>query len=1087
MVQASLFPPYDDGNATALHGLVNVTSDGVLGQFPLPYFYPNGSNIYLGDPGLGYPPTLYPNLTYNGVPGDVGYYAEASGKRLDPNGVLVTGPFVLDNSTALLSATTGITNNTSATLQVLGWLTVIVNASMIYDVRNSPEGLGRTGEVLIIAPDTLDNQFPFDIRTDNGSSTLDDESVRFVLPPITNKALQGRHNLRSNVQNVSNPFTASDFPALVRAWTQKTENVNNAGAILDTHNEEGKRVSVGYAQVRTELVDWILMVEQSHSETVEPINHLRDVVLICVFSVMGGLLVLTFPLAHYSVAPIRQLRAATQKTVEPYQPDDSQSGYTDSSQNRDANDGTGFDEDEARKEGFLTTVKKWASGTTPPRPRNARHSGARRTFRIPSKVPERRHIIYDELTDLTSKFNEMSDELAMQYQRLEERVKERTAELEQSKKAAEVANQSKTLFIANISHELKTPLNGILGLAQICLHEDDPSRIKSTLNTIYKSGDLLLHLLTDLLTFSKNEIGQQLSIDETEFRLSDLSTQLIPTFERQAREAQVKLEVLYFGTSDSFGNSETPGEKLYGPAGTGRIKDMCLWGDKNRILQVLMNFTSNSLKFTPANGSVTVRIRCVGIYEPHVPSRAGSARKSSLASTRKSRNSKSSSKRVRTSDTSLVGGSDSDDSMRSSLRPRFGSNQHSDSEEGMKPKLSRNKPEDKKLNINLGGGKTQIDKVVERQKSKSPAPLNTKDLDFAFEVEDTGPGIPEDQQRKIFEPFVQGDLGLSKKYGGTGLGLSICAQLAALMGGELSLDSEVGKGSKFTMRIPLRYITERPPSMESASNQTRPTQQADRPVMQPTSSSSSDGSGYNDVPRVLGLSQPFVAKEIPRPQPIHSPASDLKLMQKVESEAKKQGSKVRVLVAEDNKINQEVVLRMLKLEDVYDVTIAKDGQEAYEKVRESMENGERFHLVFMDVQMPNVDGIQSTKMIRGMGFSAPIVALTAFAEKSNEDECMASGMDYFLAKPIRRPALKQVLKKYCATIPEEDYIDSTTPISPLTVMPTKEKLVNGTTDTVKEVSPGSDVSGEASVQDTAGSIITDSDQRKGSVTDSGRT
>lgn len=111
-----------------------------------------------------------------------------------------------------------------------------------------------------------------------------------------------------------------------------------------------------------------------------------------------------------------------------------------------------------------------------------------------------------------------------------------------------------------------------------------------------------------------------------------------------------------------------------------------------------------------------------------------------------------------------------------------------------------------------------------------------------------------------------------------------------------------------------------------------------------------------------------------------------------------------------------------------DVTIAKDGQEAFDKVRESMSSGERFDLVFMDVQMPNLDGIQSTKLIREMGFSAPIVALTAFAEKSNEDECMASGMDYFLAKPIRRPALKQVLKKYCATIPEEEYEGSSTTI-----------------------------------------------------------
>ena len=68
--------------------------------------------------------------------------------------------------------------------------------------------------------------------------------------------------------------------------------------------------------------------------------------------------------------------------------------------------------------------------------------------------------------------------------------------------------------------------------------------------------------------------------------------------------------------------------------------------------------------------------------------------------------------------------------------------------------------------------------------------------------------------------------------------------------------------------------------------------------------------------------------------------------------------------------------------------------------------------------MPNLDGIQSTKLIREMGYSAPIVALTAFAEESNVKECIDSGMDFFLPKPIKRPALKQVLKRYCATIPE---------------------------------------------------------------------
>ncbi len=127
---------------------------------------------------------------------------------------------------------------------------------------------------------------------------------------------------------------------------------------------------------------------------------------------------------------------------------------------------------------------------------------------------------------------------------------------------------------------------------------------------------------------------------------------------------------------------------------------------------------------------------------------------------------------------------------------------------------------------------------------------------------------------------------------------------------------------------------------------------------------------------------------------------------------------MRVLVADDNSTNIEVVSRMLKLEDIYDVTIAKDGQEAYDLVKANMEKNQLFDVIFMDIQMPNLDGLQSTRLIRKMGYSAPIVALTAFSEESNVKECMESGMDEFLSKPIRRPALKQVLQKF-ATIPEE--------------------------------------------------------------------
>jgi len=125
----------------------------------------------------------------------------------------------------------------------------------------------------------------------------------------------------------------------------------------------------------------------------------------------------------------------------------------------------------------------------------------RKAFRIPSKVKDHKHLIKDELSELTTTFNEMTDELMAQYTRLEERVQQRTAELELSKKAAEEANEAKTLFVANISHELKTPLNGIIGTAQLAQAETNISQLKKDMRTIYSHGDLLLKLIEDLLMF----------------------------------------------------------------------------------------------------------------------------------------------------------------------------------------------------------------------------------------------------------------------------------------------------------------------------------------------------------------------------------------------------------------------------------------------------------------------------------------------------------------------------------------------------------------------------------------------------------
>lgn len=129
----------------------------------------------------------------------------------------------------------------------------------------------------------------------------------------------------------------------------------------------------------------------------------------------------------------------------------------------------------------------------------------------------------------------------------------------------------------------------------------------------------------------------------------------------------------------------------------------------------------------------------------------------------------------------------------------------------------------------------------------------------------------------------------------------------------------------------------------------------------------------------------------------------------------KNETSVKILVVEDNHVNQEVIKRMLNLEGIENIELACDGQEAFDKVKELTSKGENYSMIFMDVQMPKVDGLLSTKMIRrDLGYASPIVALTAFADDSNIKECLESGMNGFLSKPIKRPKLKTILAEFCA-------------------------------------------------------------------------
>lgn len=494
LYQAKIYSRNTTGSAT---GIFNVTGS-TTPLIKLPYQASDGSAIFLGDGDGGFPPSLYPNITYldTGSPSstnpdtnDVAAYAFAD-VLLSQNEGLLLGLLVINETFALMSLTIPIISIGSTF--ILGYMTVVASASQILDVATSREGLGNSGQVLIIGPVSESNRFNASqpasnatyVPTDLGS--FGNSSMHFVLPPITISGQNSRHESRNYLSgNYDSAFPLKDYPVAFYGFSRQINTVNNASSALWTRNEQGKSVSVGYARPQNQLVNWTVVAEQARWEATGPITTLRTILLGCTLGTAAFVMLLIFPCAHLSVLPIRRLKDATGKSISPpgYQDELERFGIYD--------DEGGYSADASKRsvKGFMT----WISRKIRRRRGGLATSYAdtdanRRAFKIPGKVEERNYFVTDELTELTKTFNEMSDELVKQYTLLDLRVQERTRELEISKKAAEAANESKTLFIANISHELKTPLNGIMGMCAVCMEEDDIVRIKQSLKTLYKSG-----------------------------------------------------------------------------------------------------------------------------------------------------------------------------------------------------------------------------------------------------------------------------------------------------------------------------------------------------------------------------------------------------------------------------------------------------------------------------------------------------------------------------------------------------------------------------------------------------------------------
>lgn len=234
------------------------------------------------------------------------------------------------------------------------------------------------------------------------------------------------------------------------------------------------------------------------------------------------------------------------------------------------------------------------------------------------------------------------------------------------------------------------------------------------------------------------------------------------------------------------------------------------------------------------------------------------------------------------------------------------------------------------------------------------------------EVRDTGIGIPQDQLERVFERFTQSDEQTTRLYGGTGLGLPIVKQLAEAMQGSISVKSEPGLGSVFTLVLPFEVAT--------------------------------------------------VENVIETPKEIDEKNVDLPHLQ--------------LLVAEDNPMNRRVV-ELLFEEWGFPYSMVHNGREAVELLRE---NPERFDLVFMDIQMPEMDGYEATRQIRqDLGLNVPIVAMTAHALAGEREKCIRLGMNDYIAKPFREAEFRQIITRFAPKITsptplelDREYLQETT-------------------------------------------------------------
>jgi len=507
------------------------------------------------------------------------------------------------------------------------------------------------------------------------------------------------------------------------------------------------------------------------------------------------------------------------------------------------------------------------------------------------------------------------------------------------------ASKAKSDFLSNMSHEMRTPMNAIIGMTTIGKKAKNPDEKNHALSKIGEASSHLLGVINDILDMSKIE-ANKLELALVEFNFERMLQQVMTVIHFRLDEKEQKLSVKIDKKIPRF-----------------------IIGDDQRLAQVITNLMSNAVKFTPEGGNICV-------------------------------------------EASLL-------------------------------------------------------KIVDQS------------CELRIEVSDNGIGIAPDIQEKIFEAFEQGESGTSRIYGGTGLGLVITKRVVELMGGRIWIESELGKGAKFIFTVKMRLGEKNPRSLLDRninwSNvrilavddhlETREQFQDIFNELHIQCDVSPDGQdacriieeqGDYDMyfidchmPHMDGIQliQSIKSREGSIPPIVlmltameweqiknEAVGADKHLLKPLFSSSiidcvnyflgttytqnkdlENTGGQFigkKMLLAEDIEINREILISILEDTGI-GIDCAENGQEALDKIAA---DPEKYDIVFMDVQMPKMDGYEATRAIRALpamqGVNLPIVALTANVFKSDIERCLAAGMDSHLGKPLDIDRVLETLRKY---------------------------------------------------------------------------